>query len=81
MTTPFIRAKAKDSVDALDNLTAYLPKTDREEVLEFVRSTLGVIETVLARASAGGRDPVDAYKVFVMKFDEYWNSSTDGSTV
>jgi hypothetical protein len=75
METPFIRAKAKDTVDTLDNVTAYLEPSVREEIVECVMTVFRDIERVLDRAEKEGINPVDAYKIFLQKFNEYWNIS------
>jgi hypothetical protein len=77
MATPFIRARAKDNVDNLDNLTAYLDSNDREQVVEYVRITYRDIAKVMAHASEQGMDPIAAYEAFVAKFDEYWDAPAD----
>jgi hypothetical protein len=77
MATPYIRARAKDNVDTLDNLTAYLDSNDREEVVEYVRNTLHDIAKVMAHASENGMDPVAAFEAFVVKFEDYWNVPTE----
>lgn len=74
METAFIRAKAKDNVDMLDNLTAYLDAATREEVVDYVIDTFGDIEKVLAHAVQSSIDPVAAYNTFVAKFKDYWNA-------
>ena len=74
MATPLIRAKAKDTVDALDNVTSYFEPEAREEILDNILTTLNDIERVLTHAVENGLDPLDAYRSFVAKFREYWES-------
>jgi hypothetical protein len=77
MSTPFIRAKANDCADNLDNVTAYLDASNREEIVDYVKSTLDEIGKVIAHAKESGQDPGDAYRAFVGKFNEYWNPQGD----
>jgi hypothetical protein len=72
--TPLIRAKAKDAVDALDNLTAYFEPNAKVETIALVRDIFTDIGKVMAHATENGEDPTAAYETFVAKFDEYWNS-------
>lgn len=72
MTTPFVRAKAQDTVDALDNVTSYLELSVKEEVAEFVMLLLRDVEKVMTRAVEEGQDPLVAYRAFLGKVDEYW---------
>jgi hypothetical protein len=74
MDTPFIRAKARDSVDALDNVTAYLDPGARQEIADYVTSTLADIERVMEHAVENGTDPVAAFKSFATRFHDYWEA-------
>jgi hypothetical protein len=77
MTMPYIRARAKDNVDALDNVTAYLDPSSRREIAEYVASILADIEQVIAHATKNGIDPGIAFAAFVEKFNEYWKTPAD----
>ncbi len=74
MDTPFIRAKAKDIVDALDNATAYSDSSVRNEVVEVFRSTLHDIQQVLIRAEEEGTSTVSAFQALMVRFDDYWSN-------
>lgn len=74
METPFIRAKAKDNVDALDSLIVYLDSSTKEEIVEYIDGAFKDIEKVLEHAAAGSMDPLATYRTFVKKFHEYWNA-------
>jgi hypothetical protein len=75
--TPYIRAKAKDNVDALDNLTAYLDQNTKDEVVQYVTSAFDDIRQVIDHAIETGSDPASAYAAYVTKFREYWTAPSD----
>lgn len=65
METPFIRAKAKDNAEALDNLLSSFEDIDRLQILDYVTSTFKDIEAVLVHAMENGGYPLAAYKAFM----------------
>jgi hypothetical protein len=73
METPFLRAKAKDAADELDNTVAYLDDGQRIEVEQNMFETFKAIEQVLMAAQKEGTDPVAAYETFLRKFTEYYH--------
>lgn len=78
MATPFVRAKAKDTADELDNTVAYLEDEERLLVEQNIFETLSAIVQVLVAAQREGIDPLVAYKTFISKFTEYYHpESTD----
>lgn len=77
MATPFTRAKVKDNVDALDNVTAYLEPEARQEVVDYIMTTLDDLESVMTEAMERGEEPITAYRAFVSKFKEYWFAPVD----
>lgn len=71
MDTPFIRARAKDTADELDNLTACFEPSARAQVREYLTQTLRDIDIVLQDAITNSTDPVAAYRAFMAKLTEY----------
>ncbi len=78
METPFLRAKAKDIADELDNAVAYLADEERALVEQNVFDTLKSIEQVLLAAQEDGANPFFAYQTFLRKFTEYYHSEAPG---
>lgn len=76
METPFLRAKAKDAADELDNTVAYLEEEQRSSVEDYVFETFRAAEQVLVAAQNEGTDLLVAYKMFVGKVRDYYHSET-----
>lgn len=80
MESPYIRAKAYDNVDALDNVLSILEVEERQEVIGYVQDTLKDIEAVISNAIENGVEPLGAYKSFVGKYLEYSQKIYSGNT-
>lgn len=76
METPFLRAKAKDTADELDNIVAYLEQEERFAVEQYVIDTFRSIEQVLLTGRQDGNDLLEVYRTFVSKFSEYYHPET-----
>jgi hypothetical protein len=71
MDIPYIRAKANDNAEELDNLLSSFEAPEVAEIVDYVLLTHREIEQVLTHAVENGLDPVEAYRTFVSKVREY----------
>jgi NTP pyrophosphatase (non-canonical NTP hydrolase) len=81
LETPYLRARAKDNVDALDNLLSGLSEAEADEITDYIASTYRDIEKVLEHAADSGLELLSTYKMFVAKVRQYAPVGLPGSIV